>query len=262
MNIEFSDSTEIAGLVPFLCEHFPRRDKTFWERSLRSISRKKLSGKTVGPPIAAVLYEQGQIVACILILQKDTSAVSLSSWAVRADRGSVGYPFLRAVINRLAQYDIYNHSAVPGVDKLMELVGFEYIRSCAIPLPNAKAFLTAIRPFAVRSLGDNLYSATFDSGTVLTFKRLSILRNGRFRRLVLLLECSDPVQSCNAVSTWCAWCLLRGLFPILAAPDYGFKVIHIKKFGTLRRKGEKRLDDTVIPWHDTYSRSEFAMMDF
>jgi len=262
VNIEFSDSTEIPGLVPFLCEHFPRRDKTFWERSLRFISSKNLSENAEGPPKAAVLYEQGQIVACILILQKDSSAVSLSSWAVRADRGSVAYPFLRAVINRLVQYDIYNHSAVPGVDRLMELVGFEHTRSCAIPLPNAKAFLKAIRPFAVSSLGDNVYIATFDSGAVLTFKRLSILRNGRFRRLVILLKCSDSAQSCKAVSVWAAWCLLRGLFPIHAAPDYGCKVVHIKKFGTMRRKGEKSCDDTVIPWHDTYSRSELAMMDF
>ena len=261
MSIEFTDSTEIPGLIPFLCEHFPNRNECFWRRSLQQLNHPSVTDLPMQPPKVAVLREQDEIVACMLILQKASTAVSLSSWAVRPDRGSVAYPFLRAVIKRLENFDIYNHSAVPGVDKLMGLVGFEHVRSCGVPLPRAMSFVRAIRSLRVIGVGENIYLATFHSGAELTFKRLSIMRDGRLRRLSLLLTCSDGDGGFEVISDWSAWCILRGLIPILGAPEHGLRVINIGKFGTMCRKG-KGAQGAVVPWHDTYVRSEFAMMDF
>ena len=184
MHIEFLDTFEEVNLVDFLTNSFPNRTSEFWIRSLHALESHCVTEFHQAAPKAAILRDDGEIVACILILQKTSVAVSLSSWAVRPESGHLAYPFLRAVIKRLVSFDIYNHSAVPGVDKLMHLVGFQNTMRCWIPKPAYVPLFCRDAPTSFKA-DNNVMNFRTPDGQTLRFKCLSLTRDHRFRRLAM-----------------------------------------------------------------------------
>ena len=259
MQIEFLNTFTQVELVDFFTSSFPNRATGFWTSAINALESHCTSEFHQVAPKAAILREDGEIAACMLILQKTSVAVSLSSWAVRPESGHLAYPFLRAVIKRLAGFNIYNHSAVPGVDKLMHLVGFQNTMRCWIPKPTYVPLFGRDAPAAVKA--DNnvrIFRAT--SGRSLRFKCLSLTRDHRFRRLAMLLDGGSDTDM-TFIRIWSAWCLTRFMIPIAALPDTEAVGLQIAKFGNMCRPCEGDLV-AGVSWYETYSRSEFELFDF
>ena len=204
-------------------------------------------------------FPKESLKAAILIIPKDSRAVCLSSWAVERSSGHVAYPFLRQVIKRLERYDIYNHSAVKGVDQLMGLLGFEYVHRCSILVPGISSFLGT---FSVKHeiVDKNEQIVVIHGENKVHFKCLSLTRNSRLRRLAMLLK-YDGQKPEQALLIWSAWCARKGLIPIAANENLGNRRgIGLKKFGIMMRPGMLHAGGSSSL--NAYDGSEFAVLDF
>jgi hypothetical protein len=253
--IEFDD---LEKLGIFLHLRFPKRSCEFWQSSIRAVYQQNMLNNS-GCPCGFYMEDDTKVLAAILTIYSHTkNSVSLSSWAVSAEASHVSYPFIRVVLNRLKGMDVYNHSAVAGVDKLMLLLGFKECNKAVLPIPSLSfAALRFIFKSKLYKLPKNIIEISCSDQLIVRLKLISIRKNNNFRLLALLVGANTPISR-EHLRYLTLKLLLRGLILISPKPHYPLRSINLMRFRTMRKK----FTNSSIFWENNFSESEYEIMDF
>lgn len=258
MQLSLIELQDIPLMSRFLHKEFGHRNYQFWCDSLSSIYSVNSSYSEFGA-LGYCAKKDDEVYAAILVIHsREKDAVSLSSWAVIESSRHMAYPFIRAVIQNLEGQTIYNHSAVAGVDKLMETLGFKPYQKAIVPLPVPSLdSLKYLYGCDFSDYEDNIKTIQSEAGLLLRVKLLSVTRNNRFRRLALLVYSNRPISKVELAG--CALFLLtKGLCFVCPQPSFALPSIGLNRFVTMVKNIEK--NESLLEL--VFSGSEYEVMEF
>ena len=253
--IEFSDISLIAR---FLQKEFAHRSYLFWFDSLNSIHRVNSSNAEFRA-LGYYAKKDEVVYAAILLLHgREKDSVSLSSWAVSEPFRHLAYPFIRAVLKNHEGKTIYNHSAVAGVDKLMEALGFKSYRKAIVPLPiPSSSSLLHFLDFSFANGDEKIKTVRSKSGLCVRIKLLSLTRNNKFRRLALLVFSNRSLSKAELMG--CSLFLFtKGLCLVCPQPFFSLPSVRLNRFETM----VKNIESNEPLLELLYSGSEYEVMEF